>query len=423
MTKIMKTNKKFNYKYVIIIVSMLMVFVGLGFCSSNKGIYLNAILQHTGLSAGFFGFSDTCRYLTTSIVNLFFGTLISKFGVKKLIGAGFISLAISMLLYAFSSTLVGFYLAGMFLGLGLAWSTTTMVGYIVRKWETKNRGTVMGIILAINGFGASLSTIIFTPIINSTATGYKTAFIITAIITFIVGVIAVIFLKDKKVDETQTQPQEKKRGDNWAGIDRKTAFKKKYFYLAMFCIFVTGVVIQSISGVFIRHIQIVGVDKTFQSIIVPISMIVLSFTKFLTGFMYDKRGLRFTISINLICSIIAMISIAIVDNSVLGMVLCVIYVITSNMALPLETIMLPIYAGDLFGEKDYNKMLGYIVSINTLGYAVGAPLMGFVYDIFNSYVQGFIVGAILMVITLVIMQLVITQANKTKKEVELQNIN
>jgi MFS family permease len=394
---------------------MLVIFVGLGFCSSAKGIYLNPILEHTGLSAGLFGFSDTFRYLTTSVVNIFFGTLIAKLGIKKLVGAGFLSLVISMVLYAFSTTLIGFYLAGAFLGLGLAWCTTTMIGYIVRKWESKNRGTVMGIILAINGFGSSLATIVFTPLLNASATGYKTAYLITALIVFVVGVIAVIFLKDKKVDTAEVQPQEKKRGDNWIGIDRKTAFKKKYFYLVMICIFLTGVVIQSITGVFIRHIQKVGVNQTFQSIIIPVSMIILSLTKFLTGFMYDKRGLRFTITINLICSIIAMVTISLVDTSVLGMVLCVIYVITANVALPLETIMLPIYAGDLFGEKDYNKMLGYIVSINTLGYAVGSPLMGFVFDIFNSYVPGFIVGAILMAITLIVMQYVISEANNVKK--------
>ena len=41
-------SSKFNYKYVIIAVCMLVIFVGLGFCSSSKGIYLNPILEHTG---------------------------------------------------------------------------------------------------------------------------------------------------------------------------------------------------------------------------------------------------------------------------------------------------------------------------------------------------------------------------------------
>ena len=162
----------------------------------------------------------------------------------------------------------------------------------------------------------------------------------------------------------------------------------------------TGLVIQSITGVFIRHIQKVEVSQDFQNIIIPSQMIILTFTKFLTGFMYDKFGLRITISVNIVCSIVAMVAIALVDTSLTGQVLCVIYVITANIALPLETIMLPIYAGDLFGEKDYNKMLGYVVSSNTIGYALGAPIMGFIFDMFGSYVSAFFGGAVIMAIVL-----------------------
>ena len=111
----LKKSKGFDYKYVIIGVCALMIFVGLGFCSSSKGIYLNPILEYTGISAVLYGFSDSFRYATTAIVNIFFGTLIAKFGVKKLVGAGFLSLALSMVLYSVSTTVVGFYLAGAFL--------------------------------------------------------------------------------------------------------------------------------------------------------------------------------------------------------------------------------------------------------------------------------------------------------------------
>ena len=49
------------------------------------------------------------------------------------------------------------------------------------------------------------------------------------------------------------------------------------------------------------------------------------------------------------------------------------YGILSALALPLETIMLPLIAQDLFQGPQYNKMLGIIVSVNTAGYAVGTP--------------------------------------------------
>ena len=42
-----------------------------------------------------------------------------------------------------------------------------------------------------------------------------------------------------------------------------------------------------------------------------------------------------------------------------------------SFALPLETVMIPIYANDLFGDKAFNSLLGIFVSLNQIGYAFG----------------------------------------------------
>ena len=417
-----KQSKGFDYKWVVIGVCALVICIGLGFCSSTKGIFLPKILAGTGLDRGPFGISDTFRYVTTAVVNIFFGVLVIKLGVKLLMGLGFISLVGSMLLYGTSTELWQFYIAGALLGLGLAWTTTTMIGYIINKWVKKNRGTVMGFILATNGLGGALATNLFMPIMETSPTGYKTAFFIIAITVAVVGVLAVIFIKDKKLEE-DSAPKKQQKGDNWVGISSKVAFKKSYFYLAMLCIFLTGVVIQGITGVFNAQMEEVGISPALRQITTTVSMIILTCTKFLTGFMYDKKGLRFTMTINYICAFFAMGLMAFIGPSTIGIILCFVYLVLADIALPLETIMLPIYAGDLFGRKEYAKMLGICVSVNTAGYALGSPLMGFVFDICNSYEYAFYAGAVLMLITAIIMQFVITSANKEKKRIEkeLQN--
>lgn len=410
---------KFDYSWVIIGICAITICIGLGFCSSTKGVFLDYIIMHTGLERGPYAFSDTFRYVTTAIINIFFGTLVVKLGVKKLMGLGFISLSSSMILYAVSEQLWSFYLAGALLGLGLAWTTTTMIGYIINKWVKKNRGTVMGFILATNGLGGALAVNIFTPIMEATSAGYKTAFFIIGIIVIFIGILAVIFIKDKALDTDET-PTKKQKGDNWVGIDSKVAFKKPYFYLAMISIFITGVVIQGITGVFNAHMRRTEVPINIITIATTFSMIVLTCTKFLTGFMYDKKGLRFTITINYACALLSMIAMVFIGPSTIGQVMCFVYAVLADIALPLETIMLPIYAGDLFGRKDYAKMLGICVSVNTAGYALGSPLMGFVFDAFGSYVPAFYGGAILMAITIILMQFVITSANKEKQKIEAQ---
>ena len=142
-----------------------MGFVCLGFCSSNKSLYLGAITEALNIKRSLFSINDSFRYVATSVVNLFFGTLIVKFGPRKLVGAGFLCLIASTLIYATATNVAIFYLGGTFLGIGLSWCTTTMVSYLVGRWYPEKRGTVTGFALCANGLGGALAAQILTPII------------------------------------------------------------------------------------------------------------------------------------------------------------------------------------------------------------------------------------------------------------------
>lgn len=96
-----------------------MVFTVLGFCSSAKSLYVVPICNALNIERSLFSINDSCRYVTTSIINLFFGLLIGKFGARKLVAAGFISLIISSFLYSIADNVFVFYAGGIFLGLGV----------------------------------------------------------------------------------------------------------------------------------------------------------------------------------------------------------------------------------------------------------------------------------------------------------------
>lgn len=169
--------------------------------------------------------------------------------------------------------------------------------------------------------------------------------------------------------------------------------------------------------------EVSNIDKGTMQLVTTVYTFILTFTKFLTGFMYDRLGLRKTMTINYTCSVVSMLMMALINPTPTGIVFCFVYAVAVDIALPLETIMLPIFAGDLFGRKDYAKMLGICVSVNTAGYAVGSPIMGFVFDAVGSYVPAFYVSAGLMLATVIIMHSVVSSANKEKKRIELELAN
>ena len=100
-----------RYARVIVVLSFLMIFTGLGFASSTRSLFRAPITEELGFDRGLYSLSDTIRFVVTAVVNLFFGALVSRFGTRRLIGAGFLSLTLAALICSFSHHILLFYLS------------------------------------------------------------------------------------------------------------------------------------------------------------------------------------------------------------------------------------------------------------------------------------------------------------------------
>ena len=410
-----------DYKWIVIAACFLMVFTCLGFCNQTKGLFLDKITKALHIERSLYAFSDSCRFIATAVVNLFFGTLVTKLGAKKLIAAGFVFLIASMLLYSVATQVWIFYIAGALLGIGLSWTTTTMVGYVVNKWSPANKGTIMGFILAASGVGGALAIQIVSPIIESPTSplAYRQAYRLIVLILLVVGILVVAFFRNqpqKQLGEA-SQTKKKKRGRSWEGIEFSKTIRTPYFYGVCVCIFLSGLVLQGISGIAKAHMCDVGLDVEYVTLVLTISSLTLSFFKFFTGFFYDKCGLRATIIICTLGTVLVSFALAAVTDSSLGKLLAMSYSVFASMAFPLETIMLPIYASDLFGDKSFEKLLGIFVSLNTAGYALGAPLMTLCYDLSGSYSIALTLSGIVGIGIFILLQFIVSAGMREQKRV------
>lgn len=415
-----KQPKRFHYAWVIFAISFLSVFTSLGFCSSPKSLFLAAITEDLGIPRSLFSIGNSCRFITTAVINLFFGRLVAKFGPRKLIAAGFTCLALSNLIGAVSNGIFGFYVSNIFLGLGLAWSTTSLVGIVVEKWFTSSKGTVMGFILAANGLGGAISSQIFSRIIYAKADGWRAAYLVAAAIMVAVGLIIVLLMRNKPEDANTHAlgdggiSKKKQRGREWIGIAAHDAFRKPYFYVCAVCVFLTGLILQSAAGISSAHMKDQGISPDVIANAMSIGSLVLMVSKMSTGACFDRFGLRVTMLFCNICAITAITMLAFVDNGITA----TIYKIIVAFGLPLETIMLPLIAKECFGQKSYAFLMGLMVSFNTLGYSIGSPLMNLIFDMTGTYSGGLIFMAGFLVVVAVVMQFVITAAHKERARVE-----
>lgn len=416
----MERKTKFNYKWVIVILSFLMVMISLGFANSTKSLFPDEIAKALGTERSLVSIGESLRYISTSIVNIFFGFLIVKFGPKKLILVGFASLISAMLVYSFAESLPFIYMAGTLLGIGFSFTTTTMVGYVIGIWCSENKGTIMGAVLASSGLGGAIAIQLVGGFINPEVVGsYRAAYRFIAIVLACCAVLLFIFFKDKPkaMKELPKAGKKAKKGADWVGIDFKTALKKPYFWGIVTCIFFSGLILQGINGVNAMHMKDVGIDYDYVKSLLSFGALVLAGAKFFTGFLYDRCGLRITATILTFFGALAPIVLALVQNNSLGITLAVSYSIIAHLAMPLETVILPIYAADLFGSKDYAKMIGIFVSVNTAGYAAGSPILNVCYDVFGSYAPALIIVGIVMAALLILLQVTISLAHKDRARI------
>jgi MFS family permease len=421
--KALEKNKRLDYKWVVVGVCFLTVMITLGFCSSTKSLYLDVVTKKLGIDRSLFSLNDTCRFVANAIVNLFFGTLVLKFGTKKLMLAGICCLTGSMLCYALANSLLTFYLGGILLGIGFSWTGTTMIGCVINKWCKENRGTIMGAVLAANGIGGAIAIQILSPIIEAGGESYRNAYMISGFAVLAVGLLILIFMREAPkgcADEKTVHKKKKGRGEPWPGISYTRAKATPYFYVALVCIFFTGFCLQGITGIAKAHMRDVGLTAEYVAYAMSFHSLALAGFKFLTGLIYDKFGLRFTTSMCSITASVVMLLLALITNSPIGMAIAMIYSIFSSLALPLETIMLPIYAADLFGEHSYEKVLGIFVSVNVMGYALGTPSVNLCFDLVGTYKPILFVCSAIMLAVTVVMQFVVSKAHKMRVEVAAQ---
>lgn len=417
--------RKFEYKWVIFILCFMMVFVCLGFCSSTKSLYLDVITKAMNIPRTQFAFNDSCRFISSAIINLFFGTLVYKYGVRKLTAFGFFMLIVSMLTYAFAPNVIVFCLGGAFLGIGLTFTTTTMASSVIRRWFQKDIGKYTGLVLAANGVGGAVATQILSPIIESQTPimgkhGYQVSYLLVAGILLALGIIVVAFLRERPKDVTlkgTSSGKKKARGSSWVGIDLKTAMTRPYFYIVIVIVFLTGFSIQGISGVYKAHMRDVGLDNALVTNIISVFSLAFTAAKILVGIIYDKFNLRKVLIICEGAAVLSFLILAFIAPTSLGAVFGFVYAVAFAFAMPLETLVIPLVANDLFGNANYDKILGVLIAANYSGYAIGAPTVNLCFDLFGTYTPVLLILAAVMLCSCIVFQFVITASAKDKAKI------
>lgn len=382
------SNKKIFYGWFVVICCFFMTFVALGLGNSTKGLYVTPVTESLGIGRGAFTLTFSIREIVKAVTNLAFGLITMKIGYRKAACAGFASLAVSFILFSVSSTLPLFYVAGVFLGVGVTFTSTATVSAIVRSWFISHRGTIMGVIFAGSGLGGSLfSLLVERWILNY---GWRSSYRISAIIFALMIIPMALIIRDNPKEkgflplgQGQEAKEKKRKTIVWQGLTQKQLVKKPYFWVLVIAAVSFGMLTNPIVVAYPSHLTDIGFDASFSAIVVSVQSLALAAIKIISGYIYDKKGLNVALTVNYAGGIFGCLILAFCASKGMAFAFAGIF----SFVLPLETLMIPLVVSDLIGQRTYDHFVGIFLALMAVGIAIGTPLINFYYDMFGSYKQ------------------------------------
>jgi MFS family permease len=378
-------------------------FLGTGFYSYSRGIFLPSLAQNLDNGERFYismGFSLTA--VTTALVAPYIGRYLDRGSPRKVMLVGILIMSCAYWSMAHVTNLVQyFFVVALGMGLGIACMGGLSWHRSVINWFDHWRGRA----IALSVLGASLAGIVMPPLVaglvdnyglNATYTLFGT---ITALALF---PIVFLFMKDKPSDVGEIRdgrqyvnanPQEMVQimedSKEWtiAQMYRSRAFWSiGIMFGAMTCVF-SAVMLHLYS-----HFTDIGLEKATAAYILSFVGLFAAIGKPIVGWLSDYLGARISIWIALLSQGVALLIFSVATEATLSFIAACLYGFGLSGMSPLRTFSI----STALGSKSFGTATGAIKFIELPFILSASPIAGLIYDTTGSYQIAFFILAGLM---------------------------
>ena len=398
--------RKFHYRYIVAFTCFIIAFFYVGYGNNSASLYLVPVTSHFNFTRAEFSLVFSIVSIVGIFANLAFSSLYRRLGINKLVVFGTVLSALGYFVYYKSTKLLHFYTGAFLFGIGFTYANMLSFSVIVNSWFTENKGIVFGLISAGSGFGGSVMSPIMGYIIS--VHSFKTAYLLTFIILSVCVIPTALFIKENDNFEYEGVVDE-------VITNRKTTselLKEKPVVLGLTVIFLMGFLMAPWLNVVASHLMDRGFDGMFASQILSGILFIMGFSKIIVGSIYDRIGIKGSISICLVSFVFSGFLLLIVKSKFIAWVFAAFF----GISLSALSVLLPLFTSAIAGEENLNNIIGIASALIALGMALGTPLINITYDLTGT---NNIILFIFTILGIFNMLLTIYVLNKCELEVEL----
>ncbi|WP_457553870.1 MFS transporter [Desulfobacula sp.] len=392
----LKGKPPLHYGWIIVLTGMAVLFSCLGLGRFSLGMLLPSMGISLDLNYSQMGLIGTGNFVGYMISVVLAGIIARAIGARWTIFFGLVLVGVSMVLIGSAMTFFEVMALYVATGIGSGLANVPMMGLVSHWFLKSTRGSAAGIMLSGNGL-AIVFTGLFVPWVNTSqgAEGWRTGWLTIGIISLIIAVIAVVFLRNDPEEKGlvplgEANPSEALISDSGV-MEKKTSSKWTMVHLG--CIYSLFGATYVVYATFIVTAMVnergfgEGTAGTFWAVVGGLSL----FSGPLFGWLSDRLGRKMGM---MVVYTLFTISYALVAANLPDPFLYASIGIFGLAAWSIPTIMAAA-VGDYMGPAQAVKAFGFITLFFGAGQIAGPAVAGFLADVTGSFSMAFWLCAVL----------------------------
>lgn len=379
-------------------------------------LFVTPITTELGFARGAYTLTKTMACISGMIMAPILGKLMSKKHMHGIWLVCILGASGAYSAFSFASALWQFYMLSFVQGLFLTGATMLPVNIVITNWFQKKRGLMISIALAGSGVGGT----IFSKVIGSMVTnqGWRYAYRTIGILVMCILIPVIALVIRRKPEDKGLLPygageavEGKKKTEKEWNISLKELRGKPVFWA-----YLVGCTLISFTAAVIVHIPAAIMDAGHSmEMAATISSIYLFIAipgKLILGQIFDKYGVKAGILFGNTAFFVTMVILLFVQSVPMVYVMAILF----GLGTCIGTVDASVIASKVFGAKHYGEIYGFTTMFTNGGYAIGAPIIGIIYDATGSYNLAWILFAVLAIIMTI---LLLWSVKESKKEAQL----
>ncbi len=391
------TRPGFFYGWIIVAVGTLALVVSNGlsiggipvFHKSIRDDFVGSGAVGAGQAESFIAFGASLTFLFAGLISPLAGWLIQKFRVKPLMLVGCALLGGGLVLHAMATSVASVYASRIMMGISLGFVGVLPSVVLVSNWFVRKRGMALGILLTGTSFGGVIIGPVATGLIE--LFGWRAAMVLVSLVIWILLAPAILLLIRSSPAELGLLPDGKEEPPPEAepnGVAGKTF--SEALHMPSFWIFALGSAL-IFYPIFVTSQQLIlqtariGFTARQGSLVLAGLFAFSVGGKFLFGYLSDRFS-PLRVVVICVATMFAATFLLIDLNAVTAFTFLVLFGLGYGGAF----VLIQRLVADLFGERDYPRILGAITICETLGAVLGGLVTGWLADRYaGDYAAGF----------------------------------